>query len=217
MPVVWLCDQEAVSQFIRGNPPENARLKRWWVFLTQFRLNIFHIPGARNEFCDLLSRESFNEKFQVDIENLAKEAFQRMDLQLDLRLEVLDALGEFSKEDYLPDFQELWDKLEAGKVQPVEQKMFFRNEKNIFVEKNVSFRQRKWTKPSNGVTKSTVIEVPSARCGSSEEFPRLIPNEETSARNFESHCTMPGMRRSQAQHPGGPRVGRGSAYSLHGQ
>jgi hypothetical protein len=46
----------------------------------------------------MLSRESFNEKFQVVIKNLAKEAFQRMDVQLDLRLEVLDALGEFLKE-----------------------------------------------------------------------------------------------------------------------
>ena len=125
LPVVWLSDQEAVSQFIQGNPPDNARLKRWWVFLTQFRHNIHHIPVARNEFCDLLSRESFNEKFQVEIERLAKEAFQRMDLQLDLRLEVLDALGQFSKEDYSKEIQDLWDQLEPGKVTLVNQKMFF--------------------------------------------------------------------------------------------
>ena len=79
----------------------------------------------------------------MDIENLAKEAFQRMDLQLDLRLEVLDALGEFSKEDYLPDFQDLWDKLEPGKVQLVEQKMYFRNDKKIFVEKKILLPPKK--------------------------------------------------------------------------
>ena len=180
LQVVWLCDQEAVSQFLRANP--------WWVFLSQFRLNIHHIPGAKNEFCDLLSRESFNEQFQTQIELLAKEAFQRMDLQLDLRFEVLEALGEFSKEDYLPDFQDLWDKLYPGKITLVDQKMHFRDEKRIFVEKKILLPAKKldnaieWCHKVNGhpgaqrtlwfILKHFHLEVPTKRL--LEEIQRVI-------------------------------------------
>ena len=87
LPILWLCDQEATSSFARGPPPNKPRLKRWWLMLTQFRLNIFHLPGIKNELCDYISRNNFDEKFQVEIEELAKKAFQHMDVQLDLRLE----------------------------------------------------------------------------------------------------------------------------------
>ena len=83
----------------------------------------------------------------MEIERLAKEAFQRMDLQLDLRLEVLDALEQFSKEDYSKEILDLWDQLEPGKVTLVNQKMFFRDDKRSSCRKSESI------KSSNGVTK----------------------------------------------------------------
>ena len=55
-----------------------------YVFLQQFKLNILHIPGCRNELCDFLSRGEFENKFQLQFEEAAKDAFQRMDAQLDL-------------------------------------------------------------------------------------------------------------------------------------
>ena len=141
-----------------------------------------------------------------------------MDLQLDLRLEVLEALGEFSKEDYLPDFQDLWDKLEPGKITLVDQKMHFRDEKRIFVEKKILLPAKKldnaieWCHKVNrhpGAQRTLWFIL--------KQFHVEVPTKKTLGRDSKSHCTMQGMRRSQAQHSGRPRVGRGSAHPLHDQ
>ena len=58
-PVVWLCDQEPVKSFQKGPPPEKAKLKRWWTYLSQFRLTVHHIPGIKNELSDYKSRNNF--------------------------------------------------------------------------------------------------------------------------------------------------------------
>ena len=42
-PVVWLCDQERVRTFQKGPPPEKAKLRRWWNYLSQLRLTV-HPP-----------------------------------------------------------------------------------------------------------------------------------------------------------------------------
>ena len=59
-PVVWLCDQEPVKTFWKGPPPEKVKLKRWWTYLSQFRLTVHHIPGIRNEMADYISRNNFD-------------------------------------------------------------------------------------------------------------------------------------------------------------
>ena len=33
-PVVSLCDQEPVPSFQKGPPPEKAKLRRWWNYLS---------------------------------------------------------------------------------------------------------------------------------------------------------------------------------------
>ena len=83
-PIVWLCDQEPVKSFQKGPPPEKAKLKRWWTYLSQFRLTVHHIPGIKNELSDYISRNNFDALIGESSEALAKEAFQRMDVQLDL-------------------------------------------------------------------------------------------------------------------------------------
>ena len=45
-PVVWLCDQEPVRTFQKGPPPEKAKLRRWWTYLSQLRLTVHHIQGV---------------------------------------------------------------------------------------------------------------------------------------------------------------------------
>ena len=87
-PVLWLCDQSSISSFVNLNtpPPENRKLRRWWLFLTQFRLVIKHIPGINNEMCDFLSRQKFDKRVGEKTEELARDAFQRMDVQLDLAM-----------------------------------------------------------------------------------------------------------------------------------
>ena len=39
--VVWLCDQESTETFLKGGPAENRKLRRWWTFLAQLKLNIY--------------------------------------------------------------------------------------------------------------------------------------------------------------------------------
>ena len=43
-PIVWLCDQELVKSFENGPPPEKAKLKGWWTYLSRFRLTVHIIP-----------------------------------------------------------------------------------------------------------------------------------------------------------------------------
>ena len=43
-------------------PPEQTRLRPWWVFLSQLRLAVHYIEGLKNELRDYLSRNSFDER-----------------------------------------------------------------------------------------------------------------------------------------------------------
>jgi len=135
LPIVWLCDQQATSIFMKNPPPGRPRLTRWWIFLTQFKLNIVHVPGAKNELCDFLSRHNFNERLQIDIEEQAKSAFQRMDVQLDLRLEALP----FDPKEYEndPHLSQAWNALTTGKSQMFDTNMFWRTEDKLFCEKKL--------------------------------------------------------------------------------
>ena len=82
-PIVWLSDQEPVKTFQNGPPPEKAKLKRWWTYLSQFRLTVHHIQGIKNVMADYISRNNFDALLGESSEALAKEAFQSMDVQLD--------------------------------------------------------------------------------------------------------------------------------------
>ena len=92
-PIVWLCDQEPVKPFQKGPPPEKAKLKRWWTYLSQFRLTVHHIPRIKNELSDYISRNNFDALIGESSEALAKEAFQRMDVQLDLSMRTTGEAG----------------------------------------------------------------------------------------------------------------------------
>ena len=94
--IVWLCDQEPVKSFQEGPPPEKAKLKRWWTYLSQFRLTVHHIPGIKNELSDYISRSNFHALIGEISEALAKEAFQRMDVQLDLSMRTAGILEGWS-------------------------------------------------------------------------------------------------------------------------
>ena len=45
-----------------------------------------HIPGIKNELSDYISHNNFDALIGESSEALAKEAFQRMDVQLDLSM-----------------------------------------------------------------------------------------------------------------------------------
>ena len=74
------------------------------MFLSQFHLAIKHLPGVKNEMCDWLSRTAFDHKYAMHTEELAKEAFCKMDIHLDLYMHA-DKLKSWQWEDYLEMFQ----------------------------------------------------------------------------------------------------------------
>ena len=90
--MVWLCDQKPVRSFQKGLPPEKAKVRRWWTHLSQLRLTVHHIQGVRNECADYISRNNFDALIGARSEALAKEAFSRIDLQLDLNMTMIRRL-----------------------------------------------------------------------------------------------------------------------------
>ena len=78
--------------FQKGPPPGKAKLKRWWTYVSQFRLTVHHIQGIKNEMADYISRNNFDALLGERSEALAKAAFQRMDVQLDLSMRTAGVL-----------------------------------------------------------------------------------------------------------------------------
>ena len=87
--MIWLCDQEPVRTFQKGPPPEKAKLRRWWTYLSQLRLSVHHIQCVRNECADYISRNNFDDMIRARSEELAKQAFRRMDVPLDLNMTMM--------------------------------------------------------------------------------------------------------------------------------
>ena len=116
-PIIWLCDQEPVKTFQKGPPSEKAKLKHCWTYLSQFRLTVHHIQGIKNVMADYISRMNFDALLGESSEALAKEAFQQMDVQLDLSMRTAGVLEGSSLRDYHTEYicvlNSLSDGLEA--------------------------------------------------------------------------------------------------------
>ena len=113
-PIVLLCDQEPVKSFQKGPPPEKAKLKRWWTYLSQFRLTVHHIPGIKNGLSDYISRNNFDALIGEISEALVKEAFPRMDVQLYLSMRTAGILQGWSLTDYQSEYKEILQTLSTG-------------------------------------------------------------------------------------------------------
>ena len=85
--------------FQKGPPPEKEKLKQWWTYLSQFRLTVHHTQGIKNEMADYISGNNFAVLLGGSLEALAKEAFQRMDVQLDLSMRTAGVLEGWSLRD----------------------------------------------------------------------------------------------------------------------
>ena len=102
--MVWLCNQEPVCTFQKGSPPEKATLRRWWTYLRQLRMTVQHIQGLKNECADYISHNNFDALIGAWSEALAKEAFSRMDVHLDLNMTMIRPLGGVQQAEYLKEF-----------------------------------------------------------------------------------------------------------------
>ena len=98
----------------KGQPPEKAKLKWCRTYLSQFRLTVHHIPGIKNELSDYISRNNFDALIGESSEALAKEAFQRMDVQLDLSMWTAGILEGWSLTDYQSEYKEILQTLSTG-------------------------------------------------------------------------------------------------------
>ena len=112
--IVGLCDQEPVKTFQKGRPPEKAKLKQCSTYLSQFRLTAHHIQGIKNEMAHYISRNNFNALLGESSEALAKEAFQRMDVQLDLSMRTAGVLEGWSLRDYHAEYKCVLNSLSDG-------------------------------------------------------------------------------------------------------
>ena len=133
--IVWLCDQERVKSFQKGPPPEKAKLKRWWTYLSQFRLTVHHIPGMKNEQSDYISRNNFDALIGESSEALAKEAFQRMDVQRDLSMRTAEILEGWSLTNYQSEYKEILQTLSTG-LEPrvIDEHQWYKNNQYLFYE-----------------------------------------------------------------------------------
>ena len=137
-PIVWLCDQEPVKFFQKGRPPEKAKLKRWWTYLSQFRLTLHHIPGIKNELSHYISRNNLDALIGESSEALAKEAFQRMDVQLDLSMRTAEILEGWSLTDYQAEYKEIHRTLSTG-LEPrvIVGHHWYKNNQYLFYEDHI--------------------------------------------------------------------------------
>ena len=138
LPIIWFCDNQATRSFLDSPPPTNARLRRWYTFLAQFKLTIKHIAGLKNEFCDWLSRSQFEELTLIDFDSLAKEAFEHMDVQLDFSIQTLFRIAELpdiNPEHYLQsDWKKPWESNPLMKTTMVNEKMIYRTDHTLFCD-----------------------------------------------------------------------------------
>ena len=111
-PLVWLWDQEPVRTFQKGLPPEKAKLRHWWTYLNQLQLSVHHIQGVKNECADYISRNNFDDMIGARSEELANEAFSRMDVHLDLNMTMIRPLDRLQQVEYLKEFGDIYKLLE---------------------------------------------------------------------------------------------------------
>ena len=152
--MVWLCDQEPVRTFQKGPPPEKATLRRWWTYLSQLRLSVHHIQGVKNECADYISR---NNMIGARSEELAKEAFSRTEIHLDLNMTMIRPLDGLQQLEYVKEFEDIYKRLEkrlkpalVNQEQWKRDKTYLWHEDRIVVPSDRIPALLKWTHESGG-------------------------------------------------------------------
>ena len=127
-----------MKSFQKGPPPEKAKLKRWWSYLGQFRLTVHHITDINDELSDYISRKSFDALIAETSEALAKEAFQRMDVQPDLSMRTARILQGWSLTDYQSEYQEILQTLNTG-LEPrvINKHQWYKKNQYLFYEDRI--------------------------------------------------------------------------------
>ena len=127
-----------MKSFQKGPPPEKAKLKQGWTYLSQPRLTVHHIPGIKNELSDYMSRNNFDALIGESSEALAKEAFQRMDVQVDQSIRTAGILEGSSLTDYQSEYKEILQTLSTG-LEPrvIDGHQWYKNNQYLFYEDRI--------------------------------------------------------------------------------
>ena len=101
-------------------------------------MTVHHIPGIKNEVSDYISRNNVDALIGESSEALAKEAFQRMDVQLDLSMRTAGILEGWSLTDYLSEYKEILQTLSTG-LQPrvIDGHQWYKNNQYLFYEDRI--------------------------------------------------------------------------------
>ena len=156
-PVVWLCDQEPVCTLQKDPQSEKAKLRHWWTYLSQIRLMVHHIQGVKNEGADYISRNNFDALIGARSEALAKEAFSRTDVHLDLNMTMIRPPDGLQQAEYLKEFGDIYKRLEK-RLEPLHvsqeqwkrDKSYLLHEDRIVVPSDRVPALLKWTHESSG-------------------------------------------------------------------
>ena len=128
-----------MKSFQKGPPPEKAKLKRCWTYLSQFRLTVHHIPGIKKKLSDYTSRNNFDALVGESSEAVAKEAFQRMDVQLDLSMRAARILEGWSLTDYQSKYKDIPRSLSTGlQLRVIDGHQWYRNNLYLFYEDRIA-------------------------------------------------------------------------------
>ena len=111
---MWLCVQETTENFLKGAPPEKRNPRHWWTFLAQLKLNMYRVHGLRNDLCDWLLRDNFDEKISARSESLSPEAFEKVDVHLDLTMSKSELLSSLRNSDYVEEYGDILKALDDG-------------------------------------------------------------------------------------------------------
>ena len=134
-PIVCLCDQEQQKSFQKRPSPEKKKLKRWCTYVSQFRLTVRHIPGIKNELSDYILRNNFDALNGESSGALAKEALQRMDVQLDLSMRTAGILEGWSLTDYQSKYKEVLQTVSTGpEPRVIDGHQWYKNDQYLFYE-----------------------------------------------------------------------------------
>ena len=155
LPTLWFCDQEPVKEVMKKDTLGATGEEVVHLTLPVQADNSAH-QGSEERAVDYLSRHNFQEDHQVDLEAMAQDAFQRMDMQLDLRMEHMLTLQCAKGDLENSEFKEIWEKLEPFKAKLIEEKLWYKTEDKLFCERKLVIPKEKmgatiaWCHEANG-------------------------------------------------------------------
>ena len=82
------------------------------------QLSVHHIQGVKNKSADYISRNNFEDLICAGSEELAKDAFSRMDVNLDPNMTMIRPLDGLQPVAYRKDFEDIYKRLKKP-VEPV--------------------------------------------------------------------------------------------------